>query len=369
MRALRLAFEVLVQRHESLRTVIILTATGPRQKVLSDCGFRLEFRDVDSAEDGLDDRSVPFDLSHGPLFRARVLRIGEGLHQLLLTMHHVVSDGWSGAVMVREVIHLYRTYRDGVPAALPPLRIQYKDYAAWQNRLLEKAEDHARFWHERLAGPLPLLELPTDFPRPARHSFAGASVQFNVPKALVAALRRMAARERASLFIILNAALKAAIFRLTGAEDVILGVPVAGRTHIDLENQIGFFVNTLPLRDEIHPYEGFRDLLYRIRRTTTEAFEHQAYPFDRLVNELNLERDTSRSPLFDVMLVLHNNEQPQIAMEGLQVRPLCIELPVSRFDITFHFFETGSEVTATVEYATALFREERIRRLWHVSSV
>lgn len=368
---LQTAFNTLVRRHESLRTIIVLTAEGPRQKIVDDIGFHALVTDLGMETDpeaaatriALAEASTPFDLKRGPLLRVRLLRIDGDRHRLLMTMHHAVSDGWSAGVMVRELMHFYGSCRAGVPPT-PPLRIQYKDYAAWQNLQLANAQDHARFWQKRLAGPLPILDLPTDFPRPDRQSFTGASVRFRVPGGLADALRRVAARERVSLFMVLNAALKATLFRLTGVEDVILGVPVAGRTHVDLEDQIGFFVNTLALRDEVRPYEGFRDLLSRIRRTTTEAFEHQAYPFDRLVNELNLDRDTSRSPLFDVMLVLHNNDQPQIAMEGLRVRPLQMDLPVSRFDLTFHFFEIEDGIAAAVEYSTALFREDRIRRVW-----
>jgi amino acid adenylation domain-containing protein len=369
---LRAAFDALVRRHESLRTIIVSTAGGPRQKVLDDIGFSVAFSDLRRHLDAVAeaerlsqrDASEPFDLSRGPLLRVRLLRLGADLYRVLLTMHHVVSDGWSSGVMVRELLQFYNTLSSGAAPDLPPLRVQYKDYAAWQNRLLENADEHASFWRARLGGELPRLNLPTDFERPSVQAFKGASATFALPAAVLARLRALARSEQVSLFMLLNAALKALFYRLSGAQDIILGVPVAGRTHIDLEGQIGFFVNTLALRDEVRAHDGFRDLLSRVRRTTTDAFEHQVYPFDRLVNELHLHRDTSRSPLFDVMLVLHNNESPEMAVEGLRVRPVPARQQVSRFDLTFHFFEIGDELMGTVEYATSLFREERIHGFW-----
>jgi len=364
--ALGSAFGALVNRHESLRTVIVAGRGGPRQKVLDDIGFHVEFEDLAERPDpegaaaviARREASAPFDLAVGPPIRVRILRLGAERHRLLLTMHHAVSDGWSSGIMIREVLQLYRAQCAGVPPDLPPLRSQYKDYAAWQNRLLENAAEHAHFWHTRLAAPLPVVDLPADFPRPAVQSFEGASLTFRVPEELAAAIRRLVRQERISLFMLLNAALKALIHRLTRAEDIILGVPVAGRTHVDLEGQIGFFVNTLALRDQVRGHEGFRELLSSVRRTTTDAYEHQVYPFDRLVNELACDRDTSRSPLFNIMLVLHNNEQPELSVEGLRIRAVAVEVPVSRFDLTFHFFEGEDGLTATLEY------EPRIRRLW-----
>jgi amino acid adenylation domain-containing protein len=366
------AFNYIVKRHESLRTVIVPAPEGARQRVLEEIGFQVVYVDLAGSPDPVaaaaemarNQARFVFDLSRGPLIKVSLLRLDVRRWRLLLTMHHIVSDGWSSAILVRELMHFYRERRSEGVAALPPLRIHYRDYAAWQNNLLRNAPELARYWHERLAAPLPVLDLPCDFQRPAVKSFAGGSLRVSLPLDLVGQVREAARRRHASLFMVLNAAVKAFLHRIAGDQDVVIGVPIAGRTHVDLEQQIGFFVNTLALRDQVYSHEGFAELLARIRRTTAEAFERQDYPFDRLVGELGLERDTGRSPVFDVMLVLHNNEHPEIAMEGMSFRYMEDDLPISRFDLTFHFFETENGLHVTLEYAAKLFRRETIERLW-----
>jgi amino acid adenylation domain-containing protein/non-ribosomal peptide synthase protein (TIGR01720 family) len=371
--ALSLAFKRLIERHESLRTVFIMSDGQPKQRIHHDTDFVLEEIDIskETRREALakkyskEEATTPFDLERGPLLRVKLLKLERGRYLLLFTMHHIIGDGWSIGVLERELVGFYNAYALGEEKALPPLRIQYKDFAAWQNFLLESesAEKHRRYWHRKLSGELPVLSLPTDYSRPSVQTFNGRTMSFGLDETLKDDLTNLGKQCGASLFMVLVAALKALLFRYTGQTDIILGSPVAGRENPELEDQIGFYVNTLALRDEVKGEESFLSLLKKVRETTIEAYEHQIYPFDSLVNELKLERDLSRSPFFDVMVLLQTNDPFVPEMVNIKVTEFVQEQTTSKFDMIFQFVNNGHELMAHIEYNTDLFKEDTIRRL------
>lgn len=373
------AFEALVQRHESLRTVFVMDNSGPLQRVSAKSEFKTDIQDftgspapmTDAIQFARRDALEPFDLSKGSLIRVSLLRISvspadpaENRYVMVFNMHHIVSDGWSIDVLIREFSEYYHAFREEREPSLPPLRIHYKDYAAWQAKQLA-SEDMAasrKYWMERLAGEIPTLDLPADYPRPPVQTFSGHTVAAGFTQTETDGIMQLSRDHGTTLFMTLMAGIKVLLHRYTGKEDIIVGSPVAGREHPDLENQIGFYVNTLALKDRIDPEKPFADLLKQVRRTVTEAHDHQAYPFDRLVEELDLRRDLARSPLFDVVVALHHST-PVFQLQSVSATPLEIEFPVSKFDITFHFSLNDCRLTLHTEYRPDLFCEARIRNM------
>lgn len=375
--ALARALGDLVARHESLRTTFAVVDGEPRQFIRppSEHPFSFAFFDLSGRPDPHAEAramagrkgAAPFDLSTGPLLRAALLRLADEHHVFVLTLHHIVSDGWSLGVLANEVLTSYAAYQRGEPSPHAPLRIQYKDYAAWQHELLngERAREYQRYWLEQFADGVPLLELPTDFPRPAVKSFAGRRVRAVWGEELRRSLTEASWRLRASLFMVLVAGVNALLHRYTGQEDIVIGTPTAGRNHTELEGQIGFYVNTVALRTRVSGGESFAQLVGRVRATTLGGFEHEAYPFDRLVEELRLRRDASRSPLFDVMVGLQNAPTAQVgrALAGIKVSDFEAERATSKFDLSFEFFESERGIVLDIEYDTGLYRGESIRRM------
>ena len=373
--ALEHAFAALIQRHESLRTTFITVDEDLRQVVHPAIDARLSFIDlttvpqpeVQARELARQDAQSLFDLQHGPLIRFSLLKLAPDRHVLLSNMHHIISDGWSIAVLEREFITLYHAFLQGQYLALPPLRIQYRDFACWQNSLLEShdAAPHRDYWLENLSGQIPALNLPADFPRPAVKTFNGKTFSFSLSPAQSSALIAFSRQHNVTLFMTLAALLNVLLQRYSGQHDIIIGCPVAGRDHADLKDQIGFYVNTLPLRSQVLPHLSFQAFLDQVRQTCTDAYEHQIYPFDRLVHELNLNRDISRSPLFDVMLALQNVEASDLSFDHLRVAPFFDQYTTSQFDLTFSFEEREHALHATLWYNTDLFLPDRIARLSH----
>ncbi|MFP4347796.1 MAG: amino acid adenylation domain-containing protein [Desulfococcaceae bacterium] len=374
--ALETAFSELVKRHESLRTGFILKNGEPYQKILnadSDTCDVVRFEDLSNQPDpeaavrnrAEADAKTPFDLEKGRLIRVTLLKISEDRHYLVFNMHHIISDGWSINILIREFCLLYEAFYNENPSPLPPLPIQYRDYAVWQNRKLSRGDltPHRDYWHRKLSGEIPILDLPTDHPRPPMHSFNGNRIPFSLGAETTESLKKTGLDHGASLFMVLTALVKILLYRYTGSEDIILGSPVAGRDHPDIENQIGFFVNTLALRDTVQGDMPFASVLKSVRATATEAFEHQAYPFDRLVDELPLRRDLSRSPLFDVMIALQNPDSARLEMGDVIVTQVPVAFQISKFDITFNFAENEAGLSGEIEYNTDLFVEDRIRRM------
>ncbi|HYY41158.1 MAG TPA: condensation domain-containing protein, partial [Pyrinomonadaceae bacterium] len=306
----------------------------------------------------------PFDLARGPLTRASLLRLGPNDHILMLSMHHIVSDGWSLGIMIRELMTLYQSMLTGQPAALPELEVQYADYAVWQREWLQGdvLAEQLAFWKEQLAHP-PVLELPTDHLRPAVQTFNGAIHLMNLSATLYGALKSLSQREGVTLFMTLLAAFKVLLARYSGQTDLVVGTPIAGRTRVETEPLIGLFVNTLALRTDLAGNPTFRELLARVRGVTLGAYAHQDVPFERLVEELQPERSLSHTPLFQVMVMLMNTPLPELAMAGLTLRRIDLSTGTAKFDVTLLLEERDGGITAQWEFNTDLFNAETIKRM------
>jgi len=378
------AFAALVARNESLRTTFVQVDGEPMQRIhaAEDFPFGVEYTDLRNHADRITtardianrEAAMIFDLACGPLLKARLLRLEDDQHLFVLTMHHIISDGWSMAVLVDQVLNCYQAFRRGDENPLPPLRIQYKDYAVWQRQQLSGAqlETHQNYWWQQLGGEIPVLALPTDFPRPPVKTYSGDRMTSVLAQAVVQDALRLGQQQGASLFMVLLATVNALLYRYTFQQDIIVGSPLAGRERQELEEQIGFYVNTLALRTRPSADDSFSALLDKVKTTTLEAYEHQIYPFDRLVDELRLRRDASRSPLFDVLVVLQNlesgGESPTI--EDLKAGNFELDNPVSKFDLSFRFWEVRNELHVQIEYNTDLFKRATIERmLGHLSTL
>ena len=367
------AMEEIAARHEALRTTFVTIEGEPRQLVHAAPLAKLEIASLENETDpveraralALEDASNPFDLERGPLLRATLLRLGSNRHALLFNLHHIIADDWSLGVFVREFMQAYAALARGASANPPPLCLQYRDYAALQNARVASAAMavHRDYWHTRLAGELPLLNLATDFPRPPIKTYRGRSRPFVLPAALAEELNELAKRHQASLFMLLVSAVQVLLHRYTDQRDLIVGFPIAGRNHPDLEDQIGFYVNLLPLRADIDPDAPFTALLAQVRGTASEAYEHQAYPFDRIVDDLALARDVTRSPLFDVVVVMQNVDPYSLALDGVTAGPLVDDYGTSKFDLAFHFEERAGTLQGAIVFNTDLFADERVAHM------
>lgn len=365
--ALSNAFTTLVNRHEILRTSFVTVEDEPKQLIhqAENIYFDIPFTNLQQTpnrENTLQelvtaDAATVFDLEKGALLQVKLYQLADDEHVLMIVMHHIISDGWSIEVFFNEVIALY----NALP--LPQLAFQYKDYAHWQQLQLsgEHLQQHRDHWHQRFADTVPRLELFTDMPRPVVKTYNGSAFECIIPKQLSQGLTELAHQHNATLFMVLLAALKTLLYRYSHQEDIVVGTPVAGRNHPDLENQIGFYVNTLALRSRLSGQNGFTTLLESVRKTVIADFEHQLYPFDLLVNELDLERETNRSPLFDVMLVLHqsNGKALQALPDNLYISGYRFAAPVCKFDLVLNVAETENGLHLMLEYNTDLFRKGR----------
>lgn len=370
---LREAFNRIIQRHESLRTSFITVDGEPRQKVHDKVNFTFAFQDLsgllDSEETarkmGHEHALKPFDLEKDVLFRVSVLKLTDKKHVLLFTIHHIIADGVSIGLLVKEISLFYESIKNERPNPLLPLRIQYRDYAYWQNALLvnEEVTVHRNYWHKKLSGKIPVLDLALDFPRPPVQSFNGKEIHFNINKEQLNRLHIFCRQQNVSLFMALLAALKVLLYRYTGQDDIVVGSPIAGRNHMDLEGQIGLYLNTLPFRSRVNGELSFKDFLGQVRQTALEAYDHEVYPFDRLVDELNIERDLSRSPMFDVMIILQNQDDSGFVFEKVKVLPFFDHPGTSKLDLTFCFKEINDGLVLCIEYNTDLFMDDRIKRM------
>lgn len=365
----------LIERHEVLRTQFLMIDGDLKQQVLPKVDFTMPVinlcdhpNPIDAATQLIEqDQAESFDLTHAPLVRLKLLKVAPKSHVFMFNIHHIISDAWSLDILMREILSLYRDLSEGKPPALPPLRIQYKDYSHWQHQMLadESTQRHKNYWLQRFAPPLPQLNLSTDFPRPAIQTFRGHTLHFHFDKRTTENVIAFCQQQQVSLFMFILAATRTLLYRYTAQEDIIIGSPIAGRNHPDLEEQLGFYVNTLALRDRISGYEDFLTQLHRVKQSTTDAFDHQMYPFDGLVDELQLQRDMSHAALFDVMVMLQNLELRLPSLPTLQITPFTQESAwdISRFDLVFHLIEQDEQLQLELNYNTDLFRMERIQQM------
>jgi amino acid adenylation domain-containing protein len=373
--ALDQALVAVLERHEILRTVFPTEKGRARQLILPEVSFALPVEDLGAlspserdAHLGLEakvEATTPFALAKGPLVRARLLRLSDDEHVLLFTLHHIVSDGWSLGILVREIAALYEAFAAGRPSPLPALPIQYADYAAWQRCYLD-GEVLARqlvYWKKTLAGAPEALDLPTDRPRPPMQSFRGAQVRVSFPGTLARALSALARKEGATLYMTLLAAFQVLLARSTGQDDIVVGTPVANRTRTETEGLIGFLINTLVIRTELGEAPTFRDVLARVREAALGAYAHQDVPFERLVEELRPQRDLSRSPLFQVMFALQNTPLAPVRVTGLSLSGIQADSASAKFDLTLTLEEGEDGLSGYFEYVTDLFDASTIERM------
>src|SRR5215213_2360311 len=357
--ALEQSLNEIIARHETLRTVFSVVEGQAVQLIRNSLTISLAITEVEETDVprlARAEAAPPFDLEAGPLLRVRLLRLSEREHVLLLTMHHIVSDGWSMGVLVRELCALYETFSQGGESPLAPLTVQYADYAQWQREHLtgEVLEQQLQYWREQLAGAPALLELPVDHPRPAVQSFRGARESVRLGAELTRALQDLSRAEGVTLFMTLLAGFAALLWRYTGERDVVVGTPVANRGRREVEGLIGFFVNTLPLRMQVGGEESFRETLGRVREVCLGGYAHQEVPFERVVEELGVERRLSQSPLFQVMFALQNAPLPPLQMSGLEAELLEVEVETAKFDLTVSLSEIEGELHGYVECSTDL---------------
>ena len=372
---LRQAFAELVRRHETLRTTFGLREGKPRQVIGAATPIALRWVDLRQLSETSPielaqrlrslEAARPFDLEHGPLWRVTVLHLNRDDHVLLVTLHHAVSDGWSMGVLIGELSTLYEAFYRGQPSPLADLPLQYADFAAWQREQFESGavEPQLAYWKEALKNAPQALDLPTDRARPPVQSFAGASQSFVVSPRVVKGLRAVARQESATLFMTLLAAFQTLLQRYTGQSDLLVGTPVAGRNRSDTEGLIGFLVNTLVLRANLRGDPTFCDLLAQVREVALAAYAHQDLPFEKLVEELAVERDLSRSPLFQVMFVLQNTLPETVKLVDLTLQPWPVAETTSQFDLTLSLREAEDGLVGSLTYNTDLFESRTVLRM------
>ncbi|MEG3936130.1 amino acid adenylation domain-containing protein [Microcoleus sp. B13-B4] len=373
--ALSQSLSEIVRRHEVLRTTFPSVDGQPKQVISLHTALTLPVIDLRELppDQGLseaqrlatEEAQQPFDLATGPLFRVKLLHLKEAEYMLLVTIHHIVYDGWSDDIFLREVAALYDAFSTGKPSPLPELPIQYADFAHWQREWLqgEVLESQRDYWKQQLNGSLPILQLPTDYPRPPVQTYQGEYQSLDLPENLTKALKDVSQQEQVTLFMTLLAAFQTFLYRYTGQEDMIVGTPIAGRNQMEAEGLIGFFVNTLALRTYLGGNPSFPELLGRVREVALGAYAHQDLPFEKLVEELQPERDRSRTPLFQVMFVLQNTPTSALELPGLTVNSLKIKNGTAKFDLTLFMIETAQGLRASLEYNTALFNSATITRM------
>lgn len=353
-------FKQLILRHEILRTYFDLINGEPVQKIAKDVNFAIEHFPITESEiTDVTGRFVrPFDLGIAPLIRIGVIGTDRGTNLLMVDMHHIVTDGVSVNVLSTDFMALYSNQR------LPSLPLQYKDYAEWQqsNEQKNEREKQHTFWLSRFADELNTPELPIDFQRPALKSFSGDSINFSLSARELKQLKIIADGEDATLFMLLLSVFNVLLSKLCNQEDVIVGIPVAGRNHPALENLLGMFVNTLVLRNKADGHLTFRQFLAEVKRSTLACLDHQSYPYEDLIDQLKLERETSHNPLFDVMFSYQNFQRTSIEIPGLALEPWYNNKIISKFDITLTAFELEDGVSLNMEYCTDLFKQETIEQ-------
>jgi hypothetical protein len=372
--ALKRTVDEILHRHEVLRTTFAMKDEGPVQVIAPPRPMPMPIIDLSQIdEQRREDESLrlahaeaglPFDLTTGPLLRVRLLCLGPQEHVLLFTLHHIVGDGWSMSVLVKEVGALYSAFSEGSLVTLPELTIQYADFAHWQRRRLdgEVLEELLAYWKDQLRD-LPSMDLPSDRPRPSALSFRGGRQRVVLGEEVTVVIKSLSAQEGTTLFMTLLAAFQVLLYRYSGQEDIVVGSNIAGRNHKEIEGVIGFFINNLVLRTDLSGNPTFRQLLGRVRDVCLNAYAHQDMPFDLLVEELQPDRSLSHNPLFQVMFNLQNMPASNLELPGLTLRSLNVHTPTSRFDLTLNMWDAKQVIVGSIEYSTDLFNDGTITHM------
>ncbi len=366
---LQQSLDAIAVHHEALRTNFITSLDGsPIQVIGTPRSVELKIIKVtqEQVESLLSEEAQrPFNLESDLMLRATLLQIDEQEHILLLVMHHIASDGWSLGIFWQQLAAVYEAFLSGKPSPLPKLPIQYADFAVWQHQWLsgEILSSQINYWKTQLAAANTVLELPTDRPRPPVQTYRGAVQSLMLPQTLSASLKELSRQQGVTLFMTLLAAFGTILHRYTGQEDILIGSPIAGRNQIETEGLIGFFVNTLAIRTNLSGNPSFRQLLTQVREVTLEAYFHQDLPFEKLVEELQPERDLSHSPLFQVMFAFHNTPRELWELPGLTITPLEIHSGAAKFELTLDLEETSEGIKGGIEYNTDLFDATTIARM------
>ena len=373
--ALEQALNEIVQRHEVLRTTFQMIDAQPMQVISSHGVLVLPLLDLTHLPEttreseahrfAVENLRDPFDLVNGPLMRALLVRLDVEDHLLLLAMHHIISDRWSISVLVNELAQFYNAFSVGAPATLPDLHIQYADYAQWQRSWLtgEVFETQLDYWKKQLHGAPPILEVPTDRPRPSIQSSRGSLEHFIVAEDVVRRLRELGQQEGATLFMVLLAAFQTLLHRYANQDVIVVGTPVAGRNRQELEGLIGFFSNTLVMRADFSEDLSFRGLLAHVKETALGAYAHQEFPFDKLVEELQPQRDLSHMPIIQAMFALQNTPDESIELAGLVLTPVNIESGTTQFDLSLNVWDKGTALKGYLAYGSDLFDAGTIKRM------
>jgi amino acid adenylation domain-containing protein len=370
--ALQAAFDRIVERHEVLRTRFVGIGGQALQVIDEARGFALQHEELRGATEADLERIVreealrPFDLALGPLIRGRLLALGEDDHVLLVTMHHIVSDGWSGGVLANEFSTLYRAFREGRPDPLPPLAIQYADFGMWQRQWLQGSllQQQLQQWVQQLRGAPGLLDLPTDRPRPPVQDYRGANIEIALDAGLSQGLRALGQRHGTTLYMTMLAAWAVVLGRLSGQDQVVIGSSHAGRSRVEVEPLIGFFVNTQALKIDLSGSPSVQALLAQARQTAVQAQSLQDVPFERLVEALNPPRSLAHHPVFQVMLSWHNTPKAELDLAGLQAQSLGGGADSAQFELSLELRESEEGIGGQLNYASALFDESTVRRQW-----
>ena len=376
-RVIEITFGEISRRHEVLRTIFLIKDGQPFQVVSPTAGQELILVDLtglsgnvrvsETKRLAIEEAHWPFKLSSGPMFRTTLLQLDQDENALLLTMHHVIADGWSVGILMRELSVLYRAFVSGNPSPLPELPIQYVDYALWQKQWLsgEVLNEQLEYWRTILEDAPSGLQIPTGLPRRAVQRFRGATQSVWVPYSLSDALRRVSLAEGVTVFMALLVVFKTVLYRYSGQEDIVVGTGIANRNQPEIEGLIGFFVNMLAIRSNFSGKPSFRTMLRRVQEVTLGAYAHQDLPFERIVQELQPIRDLSRTPIFQIAFFLQNAPMTGPDLPGLALTPLALERKSTHFDLTMYVMETEAGLLVSLEYDTDLLDASTIGQFLH----